>query len=273
RRNVQVKTQRRSVPVETYTSNALVSQCDGVKSYDWSFHVEEEPTNYTFMAFTSSSSSSFDNELRDNALVVLRQKFKKAKQERDELKLKLEKFQTSLKNLSQLLACQINDKTILGYDNHVFTSSMFDCDEMFSFESDVSMHASPIYDRYQSREGYHVVYPPYTGTFMPHKPELVFHNAPNVNETIHTAFNVELSPTKPDKDLSHWPSALIIEDWVSDSEDESEADPSQNDYSFVQPTEQVKTPRPSVKPIEHSIPAVNLKTAILKPKTHGNNRN
>nr|GFC91222.1 hypothetical protein [Tanacetum cinerariifolium] len=63
RRNVQVKTQRRSVPVETYTSNALVSQCDGVESYDWSFHVEEEPTNYTFMAFTSSSSSSFDNEV------------------------------------------------------------------------------------------------------------------------------------------------------------------------------------------------------------------
>nr|GFA70904.1 ribonuclease H-like domain-containing protein [Tanacetum cinerariifolium] len=45
----------------TSTSNALVSQCDGVGSYDWSFLVEEEPTNYAVMAFTSSS-SSFDNE-------------------------------------------------------------------------------------------------------------------------------------------------------------------------------------------------------------------
>nr|GEV08237.1 ribonuclease H-like domain-containing protein [Tanacetum cinerariifolium] len=88
-----------------------------------------------------------DVELRDNALVALRQKFKKAEHERDELKLKLEKFQTSLKNLSQLLASQTNDKTRLGYDNQVFTSSMFDCDEMFSSESDVSMHASPVYDR------------------------------------------------------------------------------------------------------------------------------
>nr|GFC19306.1 hypothetical protein [Tanacetum cinerariifolium] len=56
------ETQRRNVPVETSTSNALVSQCDGVGSYDWSFQADEEPTNYALMAFTSSSSSSSDNE-------------------------------------------------------------------------------------------------------------------------------------------------------------------------------------------------------------------
>nr|GEU89035.1 ribonuclease H-like domain-containing protein [Tanacetum cinerariifolium] len=33
-------------------------------SYDWSFQAEEEPTNYALMAFTSSSSSSSDNEIR-----------------------------------------------------------------------------------------------------------------------------------------------------------------------------------------------------------------
>nr|GEX80654.1 ribonuclease H-like domain-containing protein [Tanacetum cinerariifolium] len=56
-------TQRRNVPVETSTSNALVSQCDGVGSYDWSFQTDEEPTNYALMTFTSSSSSSSDNEV------------------------------------------------------------------------------------------------------------------------------------------------------------------------------------------------------------------
>nr|GEY24903.1 hypothetical protein [Tanacetum cinerariifolium] len=83
------------------------------------------------------------------------------------------------------------------------------------------------------------------------------------------------SPTKPDKDLSHthMSSAPIIEDWVSDSEDESEAEPSLNDPSFVQPTKQVITPRPSGKPVKHPIPATNLKTAIPKPKSHGNNKN
>nr|GFA88319.1 ribonuclease H-like domain-containing protein [Tanacetum cinerariifolium] len=51
-------------------------------------------------------------------------------------------------------------------------------------------------------------------TFMPPKPDLVFHDAPNVNEIIYTAFNVELGPTKPDKDLSqsNRPTAPIIED-------------------------------------------------------------
>nr|GFA98790.1 hypothetical protein [Tanacetum cinerariifolium] len=62
RRNVVAKPQRRNVLVETSTSNALVSQYDGVGSYDWSFQAEEEPSNYALIAFTSSSSSSSDNE-------------------------------------------------------------------------------------------------------------------------------------------------------------------------------------------------------------------
>nr|GEY62125.1 hypothetical protein [Tanacetum cinerariifolium] len=71
RRNVQVEPQRRNVLVETSTSNAMVSQCDGVGSYDWSFQAEEEPTNYALMAFTSSSSSSSDNEEKSIAAIWL----------------------------------------------------------------------------------------------------------------------------------------------------------------------------------------------------------
>nr|GFD19055.1 hypothetical protein [Tanacetum cinerariifolium] len=56
-------TQRRDVPVETTTSNALVSQYHGVGSYDWSFQADEEPANYAIIVFTSSSSSSFDNKV------------------------------------------------------------------------------------------------------------------------------------------------------------------------------------------------------------------
>nr|GEW23657.1 hypothetical protein [Tanacetum cinerariifolium] len=67
------------------------------------------------------------------------------------------------------------------------------------------------------------------------QPDLVFHNAPNDVETVHTAFNIELTPTKPDNDLSHThrPTATIIEDWVSNSEDESETQIPQNVPSFV----------------------------------------
>nr|GFA57752.1 hypothetical protein [Tanacetum cinerariifolium] len=63
RRTAVAEPQRRNVLVETSTSNALVSECDGTGTYDWSYQVEEEPTNFALMAFSSSSSnSSSDNE-------------------------------------------------------------------------------------------------------------------------------------------------------------------------------------------------------------------
>nr|GEX37463.1 hypothetical protein [Tanacetum cinerariifolium] len=224
-------TQRRNVPVETCTSNVLVLQCDGVGSYDWSFQADEEPTNYALMTFTSLSSSSSDNKvalcskactkayatlqshydklindlrksqfdvlsyktglesvearlvvyqqnetvfeedikvlkldviLRDNALVKLRKKFKKAKQERDALKIKLDKFQTSLKNLST------------------------------NQEKGIMMFLFPIQEH-----------------LCPPKPDLVFHDALTVNETVPIVFNVEPSTTKPNKDLHVVPTTIL----------------------------------------------------------------
>nr|GEY86460.1 retrovirus-related Pol polyprotein from transposon TNT 1-94 [Tanacetum cinerariifolium] len=182
-------TQRRNVPVETTTSNALVSQCGGV-----------------------------------------------------------------------------------GYDNQMFTSTMFDSDELNSSESDVSVPTSPVHDRYKSGEGYHAVPPPYTGTFMPPKPDLVFHDVSTISEIVPTVINVTPSPTKPTKDMSQLnrPSALIIEDWVFNLEEKSEGEtmPTQKAPSFVQTTKHVKTPRPSVKPIEHTTPAENLWQDILKSRGH-----
>nr|GEU94844.1 uncharacterized mitochondrial protein AtMg00810-like [Tanacetum cinerariifolium] len=155
----------------------LSDACDGVGSYNWSFQADEEPTNYALMAFTSSSSSSSDNEVAPCSK-----------------------------------AC---------YDNQVFNSIVFDCDELITSESYVSMPTSPVHDTYKSGEGYHVVPPPYTGTFMPPKPDLVFYNTPTANETVYTVLPIEPSTTKPNKDLSqsNRPSAPIIEDWVSDLEE------------------------------------------------------
>nr|GEX66016.1 hypothetical protein [Tanacetum cinerariifolium] len=67
---------------------------------------------------------------------------------------------------------------------------------------DVSMPTSLVHDRYPSREWYHAVPPPYKGTFMPPKPDLVFFDAPTDNETVPTVLNVEPNTTKPNKDLS-----------------------------------------------------------------------
>nr|GEX49811.1 hypothetical protein [Tanacetum cinerariifolium] len=269
---------RKNVPVKTSTLNALVSQCDGTGTYDWSFQAEEEPTNFALMAFSSSSSNSFSDcetglesgearllvykqnesvleenikllnikvQLRDTALATLRQKLDTTEKEMDDLNLKLEKFQTSFKRLTDLLASQTSKKPGLGYNSQVFTKDMFDCDNYYSSESDSkSWPPSNLYDRFVLSGGYHAVPPPVSGTFMPPKPDLVFHT-PHFNENEYLAFNVQLSPTKPDQDLSSRPSAPIIKDWVSDSKEDDTPQVTKDVPSFAQSPELVKTPRNS----------------------------
>ncbi|GKB32459.1 hypothetical protein Tco_0871860, partial [Tanacetum coccineum] len=90
----------------------------------------------------------------------LRKKFEKAEKERDDLKLTLEKFENSSKNLSKLLDIQVSDKfkTGVGFNSQGFDSQVFD---------------SQVNDKYKIGEGYHAVPPPYTWNFMPPKPDLL----------------------------------------------------------------------------------------------------
>nr|GFC89521.1 hypothetical protein [Tanacetum cinerariifolium] len=84
---------------------------------------------------------------------------------------------------------------------------MFDFDNYYSSESDSeSWPPSNLYDRFVPSSGYHVVPPPVSETFMPPKPDLVFHT-PHSDENEHLAFNIQLSLTKPEQDLSSRPSA------------------------------------------------------------------
>nr|GEV77665.1 hypothetical protein [Tanacetum cinerariifolium] len=206
---------RRTVPVEVSTSNALVSQCDAVGGYDRSFQADEEPTNYALRAYSSSGSSSSSGS--DNEI-------------------------------------QVFDKTGLGYDSQVFDRQVFDrqvfdCEEFHSDESVNSVPTSLVNDRYMIGEGYHVVPPPYTRTFMPLKPDLVFNDAHTASESI---ANV-----------------------TSDSEDEYkiESVPKQNEPSFVSIFEHVKTPRESVKKVEHPKQAKNIRIDNQKSRGHKNNWN
>nr|GEW65991.1 retrovirus-related Pol polyprotein from transposon TNT 1-94 [Tanacetum cinerariifolium] len=129
-------------------------------------------------------------QLRDTALATLRQKLETTEKDRDDLDIKLEKFQTSSKRLTDLLASQTSDKAGLGYNSKVFTQAMFDCDNYYSSESNNdSWSPSNLYDRFVPSGGYHAVPPLLTGTFMPPKPDLVFHTPP-LDENEHLAFNV-----------------------------------------------------------------------------------
>nr|GEW60371.1 retrovirus-related Pol polyprotein from transposon TNT 1-94 [Tanacetum cinerariifolium] len=212
RDNRNKETTRRTVLVEVSTSNALVSQCDAVAGYDWGFQAKEEPTNYALMAYASSGSSS----------------------------------SSGLDNESQ-----ISDKTGLGFDSKVFDSQVFYCEELHSHKSDNRVPKNLKNDRYKTGEGYHAVPPPYTGTFLPSKPDLVFTDDSNASESVANVFNVESSTNKPSKDMSKTLrlDAPIVKYWISDSEDETEIEsmPKQRETSFVKSSKHVKTSRESVK--------------------------
>ncbi|GJX04524.1 ribonuclease H-like domain-containing protein [Tanacetum coccineum] len=287
---------RRTVPIEETTSKALVSQCDGF-GYDWSDQAEEGLSNFALMAYTSlgSSSSSSSNTkvstcsktlaykaglesvearldvykknealfeedikilkldvmLRDNALTELRKKFEKAEKERDDLKLTLEKFEKSSKNLSKLLNNQISDnlKSGLRYDSQMFNSQVFDSEVV---DSDVN-------DKYKTGEMYHAVPPPYIGNFMPPKPDLVLADE---NEYVFSksVTSVQVAATSEVKTSESEPKSVsepIIEDWISDSENEDEIEskskqrkPSNARTEFVKTYEHVKSSRKSVKKVD-----------------------
>ncbi|GJS16540.1 putative ribonuclease H-like domain-containing protein [Tanacetum coccineum] len=131
---------RRNARVDTSTTNAMVVQA-GIGGYDWTFQAEKGITNFALIAYTSqgsSSSSSSDSELEE------------ALKEKDDLKLKLEKFEESSKNLTKLIIrgqISTKDKAGLGYDSQMNESevvhSVFN-----SRESDVN--DIPVNDRFKT---------------------------------------------------------------------------------------------------------------------------
>nr|GEV80778.1 hypothetical protein [Tanacetum cinerariifolium] len=170
---------------------------------------------------------------------------------------------------------QVSDKTSLGFDSQVFNCQVSDCEEFYSHESDNRVPTNIENDRYKIGEGYHVVPPPYTGTVLPPKLDLVFTDDPNDSESVDNVFNVESNINKPSKDMSktHRPDAPIVEDWIFDSEDEIEIEsvPKQREPSFVTSTKHVKSSKESVKIVKHHKQAANLRTNNQKSRGHKKN--
>nr|GEW92005.1 hypothetical protein [Tanacetum cinerariifolium] len=291
RRTAVAEPQRRNVPVETSTSNALVSQCDACSKaysqlqtqYDtltkkicksqfdvMSYQTGLESVEARLLVYKQNESVLEENikllnievQVRDTALTTLRQKLDTTEKERDYLNMKLEKFQTSSKRLTDLLASQTSEKAGLWYNLQVFTKAMFDCDNYYSSKNDSdSWPPSNLYDRFLPSGGYHAVPLPITGTSIPPKPDLVFHT-PLSDENEHLAFNVQLSPTKPEQDLSSRPSAPIIEDWVSDSEEDDIPQVSKDVLSFAQDIHK------KYAPVNHSKFLLHKVSAAAPPKSH-----
>ncbi|GJZ93821.1 ribonuclease H-like domain-containing protein [Tanacetum coccineum] len=287
---------KRVIPVEITTSNALVS-FNG-SGYDWSNQAKEGPTNFALIAYSSTSSNSEvstdsncsssclenvkilkeQNEqllkdlrtsklnaiaykiglesvearllvykknksvyeedikvlkreihLREVAIIELRRKLELAQKQKDEIQLTVENFENSSKNLSKLIDCQIVDKCKTGL-------------------------------------GYKVVPLSYTGNFMPPKPDFSFSgleeftSEPIVINPVVKNNEAKASDAKP-KVVRKNNDAPIIEDWVSDNEEDDVPQakiekktfkPSFAKIEFVKPKQQEKTARKTVNHVEQN---------------------
>ncbi|GJV11633.1 hypothetical protein Tco_1353174 [Tanacetum coccineum] len=163
--------------------------------------------------------------LREVAITELRRKLELAQKQKDEIQLTVENFENSSKILSKLIDCQIVDK-------------------------------------YKTGIGYNVVPPLYTGNFMPPKPDLSFSgleefvnepivSKPTVKKPVVETCEAKASADKPKVVRKNFGPPLI-EDWISDIEDESEpkpkiekktVKPSFAKIKFIKSKKQVKSPR------------------------------
>nr|GEY52568.1 ribonuclease H-like domain-containing protein [Tanacetum cinerariifolium] len=88
---------------------------------------------------------------------------------------------------------------------------------------------------------------------------------------------IESKTNKPRKDMSKTlrPDAPIVEDWISDYEDETKNKSmlKQKEPSFVLTSKHVNTPKESVKKFEHPKQAKNLRTNNQKSRGHKKNWN
>ncbi|GJT13776.1 putative reverse transcriptase domain-containing protein [Tanacetum coccineum] len=208
-KNGNRKTTRRVVLVETTTSNALIS-CDGA-GYDWSDQAEEGPTNFALMAYTSTCSNS-DASTDSNCSSSYLENVKILKEQNEQLlndlrisKLHAIAYKTGLESVEARLLVYKKNKSV--------------------YEEDIK-----IVDKCKTGLGYNAVPPPYIGDFMPPKSDLSFFgleefvNEPIVSEPIVEKPVVETSEAKASTDkpkaVKKNNGAPIIEDWVSDSEEE-----------------------------------------------------
>nr|GEW69067.1 putative ribonuclease H-like domain-containing protein [Tanacetum cinerariifolium] len=176
---------RRSVPVETLASTALVS-CDDLSGYDWSEQAEERP-NYALMAYTSlSSDSKVSND--STCLKSYLETVKLVKSLNENLLKDLEKSEFMVlgykAGLNKLIECQIIDncKKRLGY------------------------------------ESYNAVLPSYTENFMPLKHDLSY---TGLDEFAVKPVVENKSSEEETKAVRKNTDAPIIVEWVSNNEEDN----------------------------------------------------
>ncbi|GJS98491.1 ribonuclease H-like domain-containing protein [Tanacetum coccineum] len=180
----------------------------------------------------------YDVKIRDNSITELKNQLAEALKEKDDLKLKLEKFETSSMKLTKLINSQIS------VNNNASDSSV----------NEIKEENNQVNDRFTKVKGYHAVPPPYTGNYMPSRPDISFAGLDdsvyktNVSETISSVPKIESTTSKSSKDSLEQPkdvrhSAPIIEEWESDNENTRKSVIKQHTYRQAENLRKSQSPR------------------------------
>ncbi|GJX98576.1 hypothetical protein Tco_0355595 [Tanacetum coccineum] len=252
---------RRTFLVEETALNALVSQCDGF-GYDWSDQAEEGPTNFALMAYSSTSlSSSTNSEVSNdsNYCSSCLECVKDLKEQNEQLvkdlrtaRISVVSYKTGLESIEARLLVFKKNESVYEEDIKLLKY------EIYLRDLDITdlKRKLEIMDKCKTGLGYNAVPPPYTGNFMPPKPDLVYPSLDDfvdVNESAsESVVEKPIVESNEPKTARKENGAPIIEDWLSESKEEDVPKVKTVEMfnesiftkiNFVKSTEQVKSPR------------------------------
>ncbi|GJZ56286.1 hypothetical protein Tco_0611479 [Tanacetum coccineum] len=205
--NISQDSSRRTVNVEESSSKAMLA-IDGT-GFDWSYMADEEAsTNFALMAFSDSEIAVLkrDASFNESDINALKKQVERLKKEKEDNQFKIDNFENASKSLDQLIGNQISDNNKKGL-------------------------------------GYNVVPPPLTGLFAPPSIDLSNSGLEKFKQPEFEGYGVKVNKGASEnvsKEVKKTSDAPIIEDWVSDcDEDETVVLESLN----VQKPKQVDQPR------------------------------
>ncbi|GJU40971.1 putative ribonuclease H-like domain-containing protein [Tanacetum coccineum] len=192
---------------------------DGLGDFDWSNKDDDTPVSLALMATNSENEYAwgdkyeqmeYDLKLRDLKLEEKQKELDQVLKERDDFKVKLEKWSNASVLQNEVLNKQryLSDKSCIGFG--VESSSSMESDN----SSGNTNSTESFYPNFQKTKGFHSVPPP-TGTIIPPRANVSFTGIDELAIRNKVLNQENTKSSQPEIDRNK----VIIEDWV-DSDDE-----------------------------------------------------
>ncbi|GJW99329.1 ribonuclease H-like domain-containing protein [Tanacetum coccineum] len=262
------------VPVETTTSNALIS-CDGLGDYDWSDQAEKGPTNFALMTYSSTSSNSkvstnsnYSSSCLENVKILKEQNEQLLKDLRTS-KINAITYKTCLEYVEAILLVYKKNESVYEKDIKLLKREIYLKEVAITELRRKLKLAQKQKDEIQLTVEKHDNSSKSLSKLIDcqivDKCKTDFVNKPIVSEPTVKKPIVETSEAKASADkpkaVKKNNGAPIIKDWVSDSEEEDVPQTKKEKKSvkssfakieFVKSKEQVKSPRKTVNHVNQN---------------------